>query len=99
MDDGRGSAKHPEAERLAEYAEGVLPGSERGAVEEHLAACDNCRAVVTDAMAFMEAEQGRTASNATARQIPLRRTPRATGTAAALTIAASFFHLRPLLGP
>src|SRR5258708_33646330 len=99
MDDGRGSAKHPEAERLAEYAEGVLRGSERGAVEERLAACDNCRAVVTDAMAFMEAEQGRTASNDTARQIPFRRTRRVTGIAAALTMAAALILVARVVRP
>src|SRR5258708_24175209 len=99
MDDGRGSAKHPEAERLAEYAEGVLRGSERGAVEERLAACDNCRAVVPDEMAIIEAEQGRTASNATAREIPFRRTRRVTGIAAALTMAAALILVARVVRP
>ncbi len=36
------------ANQLSEYIEGVLPASERAAVEEELASCDECRALLCD---------------------------------------------------
>lgn len=42
----RGS--HPDAVRIAAYAEGRLTGEARSAMEAHLADCDACRAETTD---------------------------------------------------
>lgn len=35
--------QHPDPERLSDFAEGLLPSSERGQFEAHLAACAACR--------------------------------------------------------
>lgn len=59
--DGRGprgdGGEHPDAERLAEYADGVLTGEVRTQVEAHLAACDDCRTAVMDAVMFAAEDQ------------------------------------------
>src|SRR5262245_4301534 len=49
--------RHPDAEQLAEYAEGALAGADRAEVEQHLAACDDCRAVVVDTMDYLATER------------------------------------------
>ena len=49
--------EHPSADLLAAFAEQVLPGEEREKLLAHLAACDNCRAVVWCAMPESEAAQ------------------------------------------
>lgn len=57
--------RHPDAERLAEYAEGTLEVDARAEVERHLADCAACRAVVMETAAFLEinpAEQAPPAS-------------------------------------
>lgn len=46
--------RHPDAERLAEYADGVLPADARAEVERHLADCAECRAVVVETTAFLD---------------------------------------------
>ena len=46
--------RHPEAERLAEYADGVLDAESRAEVDQHLADCADCRAVVMETMAFLD---------------------------------------------
>jgi len=39
---------HPDAVRIAAYADGTLAGQERAALEAHLADCAECRAEATD---------------------------------------------------
>jgi tetratricopeptide (TPR) repeat protein len=46
--------RHPDAERLAEYADGVLTDEARVEVEDHLGRCEDCRAVVLETTAFLE---------------------------------------------
>jgi hypothetical protein len=53
-----GPARHPDAERLAEYADGLLAAGARDAIERHLAACDDCRSVVTDTIVFLQPRSG-----------------------------------------
>jgi tetratricopeptide (TPR) repeat protein len=47
--------RHPDAERLAEYADGVLTAEARADVEHHLSRCADCRAVVVETTAFLDA--------------------------------------------
>lgn len=47
--------RHPDAERLAEYAEGVLTNEARVEVEDHLGRCADCRVVVMETTAFLTA--------------------------------------------
>lgn len=49
--------RHPDAERLSEYADGLLGPADRVDVERHLAACGDCRAAVGETMVFVEAEE------------------------------------------
>jgi hypothetical protein len=51
------SGEHPSADLLAAFAEQALPAGEREKLLAHLAACDNCRAVVWHAMPESEAAQ------------------------------------------
>ena len=46
--------RHPDAERLAGYADGVLDAGARADIQRHLADCDDCRFVVMETMAYME---------------------------------------------
>ena len=48
----------PEAEQLAAYADGGLGAEERQATERHLADCADCRAVLAETMASVQAEDG-----------------------------------------
>jgi tetratricopeptide (TPR) repeat protein len=45
--------RHPDAERLAEYADGLLAADPLSEVERHLADCEDCRAVVMETTAFL----------------------------------------------
>jgi tetratricopeptide (TPR) repeat protein len=45
---------HPEAEDLGRFVEGTLDESERAAIVDHLADCDDCRMLVVDAAEFVE---------------------------------------------
>jgi tetratricopeptide (TPR) repeat protein len=56
--------RHPEAERLAEYADGVLDAASRAEVDQHLADCADCRAVVMETMAFLDSNLATLASEA-----------------------------------
>ena len=49
-------ARHPDAERLAEYADGVLEADGRRELERHFADCADCRAVVMETMAFLDGQ-------------------------------------------
>ncbi len=81
--------RHPDAEQLAEYADGVLAAEARAEVERHLADCAECRAVVTETMAFLEQNPaiGEGASPAKVVAFPVRR--RWIGVAAGLAAAAA----------
>ena len=78
--------RHPDAERLAEYAEGTLEVAARAEVERHLADCAACRAVVMETVAFLEMHPAEQASAASV--IPFRSRRSLTGVAAALAVAA-----------
>lgn len=43
----------PDAERLAEYADGLLDAAARAAIEAHLVTCADCRFAVVETMAFL----------------------------------------------
>ena len=99
--------RHPEAERLAEYADGVLDAESRAEVDQHLADCSDCRAVVMETMAFLDGKPAIPAS-ATPRVVPFR--PRrwvrgvTVGLAAAATLVLAVRVVRPewvsgLFGP
>lgn len=45
---------HPEAEDLGRFVEGTLDDSERTAIVQHIADCDDCRVLVVDAAEFTE---------------------------------------------
>ncbi|HEV7571180.1 MAG TPA: zf-HC2 domain-containing protein [Thermoanaerobaculia bacterium] len=45
---------HPESESLARFVEGTLDESERAAIVQHIADCDDCRILVVDAAEFIE---------------------------------------------
>jgi tetratricopeptide (TPR) repeat protein len=46
----------PDAERLAEYAEGLLDAPARAAIEAHLITCADCRFAIVETMAFLGEE-------------------------------------------
>jgi tetratricopeptide (TPR) repeat protein len=45
---------HPTDEELGSFADGTLPDSERAALVEHIAGCDDCRRIVADAAEFTD---------------------------------------------
>jgi hypothetical protein len=66
-DGGRGvPAGCPDAERLAEYADGLLDGAARAAIEAHLVTCADCRFAIVETMAFLGAEAARASGAASA---------------------------------
>ena len=78
---------HPEAERLAEYVDGLLEVDARRELELHFADCADCRSVVTETMAFLG---GNAADAADApRVVPFRSRPWLRGLAAGLGVAAA----------
>jgi tetratricopeptide (TPR) repeat protein len=79
---------HPEAERLAEYADGVLTAGERREIERHMVECSDCRAAVAETMAFLRAEAG-LITPLPKPVIPFRRRRWMTGVAAGLAVAAA----------
>jgi tetratricopeptide (TPR) repeat protein len=81
--------RHPDAERLAEYADGVLADEARADVEHHLSRCADCRAVVMETTAFLEtiAEGPNHARPLT--MVPARPQRRWIGVAAGLAVAAT----------
>ena len=80
--------RHPDAERLAEYAEGTLDARTRAGVEAHLAGCADCRAVVAETSAFLDAEPAIEAMSASA-VLPFRPRTWMTAVAAGLAVAAA----------
>jgi len=45
---------HPEAEDLGRFVEGTLDDSDRAAIVQHIADCDDCRVLIVDAAEFNE---------------------------------------------
>jgi tetratricopeptide (TPR) repeat protein len=82
--------RHPDAERLAEYADGLLAADARAEVERHLIECADCRAVVADTMDLLLAgNSGQLERTSPARVIPFRSRRWVTGVVAALAAAAA----------
>jgi tetratricopeptide (TPR) repeat protein len=80
--------RHPDAERLAEYADDVLDAEARAVVERHLADCTECRAVVMETMAFLHSPAS-TTNVAASRVVPFRARRWVTGVAVGLAAAAA----------
>jgi anti-sigma factor RsiW len=84
--------RHPDAEQLAEYADGVLGADVRAEVEEHLVDCAACRTVLAETMAFVGTEWvGRRTMGAVSgrRVVPFRKRRWATGAVTGLATAAA----------
>jgi tetratricopeptide (TPR) repeat protein len=80
---------HPDAEELAVYAEGRLPGAAATAVEAHLAICAECRDVVIDASADVADGRETGAVPPAAPVLPFRRRKVVIGVTAGLATAAA----------
>jgi tetratricopeptide (TPR) repeat protein len=97
--------RHPDAERLAEYADGLLADEPLADVERHLADCEECRAVVMDTIAFLAAPASKLddARQSTVIQFPwsrwLTRAAALVAVAAALLLAVRVARSEWLLGP
>jgi tetratricopeptide (TPR) repeat protein len=97
--------RHPDAERLAEYADGLLADEARAEVERHLAECEDCRAVVMDTMAFLASATGKVDTIPRSKVIPfpsrrwMTRAAALVGVAAALLLAVRVARPEWLLGP
>ncbi len=97
--------RHPDAERLAEYADGLLADEARAEVERHLAGCEDCRAVVMETMAFLASGAGKLESVLRSPVIPfpssrwLTRAAAIVAVAAALLLAVRVARPEWLLGP
>jgi hypothetical protein len=91
--------RHPDAERLAEYADGVLGAEARADIERHLADCADCRAVVTETMGFLE-QSPAAAGGAPGPKVLMFRSPRRLiGIAAALAAAAALVLAVRMVAP
>ena len=86
--------RHPDAERLAEYADGVLDAEARAAVEQHLADCAECRAIVMETMAFLDGNPAIAASTPP-RVIPFATRRRVTAAA----VGSMYNSLPPSCSP
>jgi tetratricopeptide (TPR) repeat protein len=94
--------RHPDAEQLAEYADGVLGAGVRAEVEKHLVDCADCCAVLSETIAFIASEpaDGRThATSAGARVLPFHSRPWVKGAAAGLAAAAALVLVVRLARP
>src|SRR5687767_4487706 len=90
---------HPDSERLAEYADGRLSGDARTEIEAHLAACDNCRTVFTDAMTFAAELEPVTVTPGAGRVLGFTSRKRVLGAVAAgLAAAASLLIVARVVG-
>src|SRR5579864_1560956 len=96
-------ARHPDAERLAEYADSLLPADARTEIERHLIACPDCRAVVAETMVCAEreriAESHHANPSSSARVSPFRSRPWVRGVAATLAAAAVLFVAARVVRP
>jgi tetratricopeptide (TPR) repeat protein len=95
--------RHPDAERLAEYAEDLLNGEHRAEIEHHLADCAACRAAVIETTEFLHSTLA--IADSTPRVVPFFSRRRligiATGLAAAAALVLAVGAARPdwFLGP
>jgi tetratricopeptide (TPR) repeat protein len=78
---------HPEAERLAEYVDGLLEVEARRELERHFADCADCRAVVMETMAFLDGNPADATGAPTV--VPFRSRSWVRGLAAGLGVAAA----------
>ena len=78
--------RHPDAERLAEYAEDLLNGDLRTEIERHLADCAECRAAVIETTEFLHSTL---AAADPGKVIPFFNRKRLIGIAAGLAAAAA----------
>ncbi len=89
----------PDAERLAEYADGLLDAATRATIEAHLVTCADCRSVLVETMAFLAAEGASARGSAGAGRSPGRlgtRLGTGTGTSAlGSSSQATPTHLAP----
>jgi len=81
--------RHPDAERLAEYADGVLTAEARTDVEHHLSRCAECRAVVMETTAFLETMASGRDDVRQFTKVPAPQRRRWIGVAAGLAAAAA----------
>jgi hypothetical protein len=81
--------RHPDAERLAAYADGVLEVGARAEIERHLADCAECRSVVIETMNFLDASAAESTSAPAGRVITFWSRKRLTAVAAGLAVAAA----------
>jgi putative zinc finger protein len=81
--------RHPDAERLAEYADGVLTAEACADVEHHLSRCADCRAVVMETTAFLDATATRRDDVRHFTNVAARQRRRWVGVAAGLAAAAA----------
>jgi len=98
LDDDR----HPEAERLAEYADGLLGAAMCAEVEAHLMNCPDCRAVLAETRApFAVGRDQFQKIEATPgpRVLPFRIRRLATGVAAGLAAAAALVAVMRIARP
>lgn len=89
--------RHPDAERLAEYVEGLLAEAARRDVELHLSTCASCRTVVAETLA-LEAMASKLEPAVSPTTIGSSRriwTKRAIGLAAAAAIVLAIVMARP----
>jgi tetratricopeptide (TPR) repeat protein len=83
--------RHPDAEQLAEYADGLLRGEAATDIERHLVECAECRAVVANTMDLLLAGTGAHVAETTSsvRVVPFRSRRWVTGVVAGLAAAAA----------
>ena len=79
--------RHPDAERLAEYADDLLGGDLRAEVEQHLADCAECRAAVMETTEFLHSTLAM--ADPATKVVPFLRPRRLIGIAAGLAAAAA----------
>lgn len=79
--------RHPDAERLAEYADDVLNGELRAEVEQHLADCAECRATVIETTEFLHSTLA--IADPATRVVPFPSRTRLIGIAGGLAAAAA----------
>jgi hypothetical protein len=82
------NTRHPDAERLAEYADGLLDGEPRAEVEQHLADCADCREAVVATTEFLHSTTIATA-DPSGKVIPFLSRRRIIAIAAGLAAAAA----------
>jgi CHAT domain-containing protein len=91
--------RHPDDERLAEYAENTLEIPARAEIERHLADCADCRAVVTETLAFLDHSLAQSGNAAPPRVIEFRSRKRLVGVAVGAAVAAALVLAMRVMRP